>query len=124
MPRTPNSASAVMFSNGKVPSIQRCARARNSLCANSRTVETKRRCSSLRLGNTGLSSSGRLVLARLGVGDEGATGHLLHQLAQHRFGEAVETFGHDDKRRRAADHIMAIVILEPGFLAEDRQAVD
>src|SRR6185437_837697 len=53
MPRTPNSASGFILSQGKVPSIQRRARSRNSLCANSRTVETKRRCSSVRVGNTG-----------------------------------------------------------------------
>src|SRR5438067_13796977 len=56
MPRTPNSANGFMLSHGKVPSIQRAARSRNLLWASSRTVETKRRCSSVRLGNTGSSS--------------------------------------------------------------------
>src|SRR3954469_18873235 len=53
MPSTPNSASDFMLSHGKVPSIQRGARSRNSVCASARTLWTNWRCSSVRVGNTG-----------------------------------------------------------------------
>src|SRR6516162_7322598 len=43
-----------MFSQGKVPSMYCLARGRNSRCAKSRTVCTKRRCSSDRVTNTAL----------------------------------------------------------------------
>src|SRR5712691_342638 len=62
--------------------------------------------------------------ALLGIGDRRAARHLLHELAQHRVGKAVEPLGHHDKRRRAADHIAVVVFLEPRLLAEDRQTVD
>src|SRR5262249_44187233 len=48
----PSSARARMFSHGKVPSMYLSARGRNSFCARSRTVATKRRCSSDKLTNT------------------------------------------------------------------------
>ena len=50
--------------------------------------------------------------------------HLLHQLSQHRVGEAVEIARGEDKGPRAADHIVAIIICEPGLLGQDREPVD
>ncbi len=49
---------------------------------------------------------------------------LLHQLAQHRLGEAVETLGERTNDDGPADHVLAVVLVEPGFLGQDRQPVD
>ena len=49
---------------------------------------------------------------------------LLHQLAQDRLGEAVEILRDRDERGRPADHVLAVILVEPGFLGQDRQPVD
>ena len=50
--------------------------------------------------------------------------HLLHQLSQHRLGEAVEIARGKDKGAGAADHVVPVIIFEPRLLGQDRQPVD
>src|SRR5947209_8565797 len=83
---------------------------------------------------TDLAASRRLIelenaitaraLARLGSDRGRAAGYLLDELAQDRLGEAVVALGNQHKGRGAADHIAAVVVVEPGFFAEDREPVD
>src|SRR5262249_35012683 len=99
MPSTPSSASRRKFSQGKVPSIQRGARSRNSLWATSRTVATKRRCSSLRLANTAFlpleSDEPEVAQARMPVA---ADDDVVMQGKPEQGGSLLDLLGHGDVR--------------------------